>query len=110
MKCEKFALIELTTLMLCWGSLIAPTSGQNFQFVQPIRLSAAGEIIDTGPHIAHSGPALADMNHDGKIDLLVGNCSGTIAYFENTGTKNTPQLGVGKMLEADGKTIRVRNW
>ena len=110
MKCEKFALIGLTTIMLCWGSLIAPTSGQDFQFEDPIRLSAAGEVIDTGPHIAHSGPALADVNNDGKVDLLVGNFSGTIAYFENIGTKNSPQLSAGRMLEADGKTIRVHNW
>ena len=45
-----------------------------------------------------------------KVDLLVGNFSGTIAYFENIGTKNSPQLSIGRMLEADGKTIRVHNW
>ncbi len=110
MRKQNFVFIGLTTLIICWGFPIVPVIGQDFQFEKPIRLSAAGEVIDTAPHTAHSGPALADMNNDGKVDLLVGNFSGTIEYFENIGTPTAPQLSVGKMLEADGETIRVHNW
>ncbi len=33
-----------------------------------------------------SAPTLADLDHDGDLDLLVGNNRGTLTYFENTGT------------------------
>ncbi len=37
-----------------------------------------------------TSPELADVNGDGKIDLLVGNQNGHVLYFENTGTAANP--------------------
>ena len=38
-------------------------------------------------------PQLVDVNRDGTLDLLVGERSGTLNYFENTGTTSSPDFG-----------------
>ncbi|RYD83574.1 MAG: T9SS type A sorting domain-containing protein [Sphingobacteriales bacterium] len=38
----------------------------------------------------NSKPALADLDGDGLIDLLVGELSGNINYYKNTGSANSP--------------------
>ena len=83
---------------------------QDYSFETPVRLKADGEVINTGKHIAHSGPALADMNDDGVTDLLVGNFAGMIEYFENIGSNEEPEYAAGKFLEAAGKPIKIHNW
>jgi hypothetical protein len=50
-------------------------------------LTAYGEIIDVG---THASPFIADLNNDGKDDLLVGNGEGVLLYFENRGSLNHP--------------------
>ena len=58
---------------------IAP-SGQNADFVL-----AQGDYkgIDIGNFAT---PSLADIDRDGKLDLVVGEMGGTLNYFRNTGT------------------------
>jgi hypothetical protein len=50
-------------------------------------------------------PRVADMNGDGKKDVLAGNYNGTVVYYENIGTNASPQFGSGENLEADGADI-----
>lgn len=45
--------------------------------------------IDIGDHAT---PQLYDVNNDQKLDLLIGETSGTINYFENTGSTSAPQF------------------
>ena len=40
----------------------------------------------------HSNHALADLDGDGDIDLVIADARGTIAYFENTGTVTNPSF------------------
>lgn len=43
--------------------------------------------IDVGKF---STPQLADVNRDGKLDLLIGEANGNVNYYENTGTTTAP--------------------
>ena len=40
----------------------------------------------------HSDHALADMDNDGDIDLIIADINGTIAYHENIGTATNPSF------------------
>lgn len=48
----------------------------------------AGDSIDVGQF---SAPQLFDVNKDGKLDLLIGEQSGTLNYYENVGTTAAAQ-------------------
>lgn len=41
---------------------------------------------------AYSAPQLFDINKDGLLDLLIGNKSGSIAYYKNIGTSTSPSF------------------
>ncbi len=45
--------------------------------------------IDEGDY---SAPQLFDVDNDGLTDLVCGKLDGTLSYYRNTGTKNSPQL------------------
>jgi hypothetical protein len=45
--------------------------------------------IDVG---SFSTPQLVDVNHDELLDLLIGERSGNVNYFENTGTISSPNF------------------
>jgi len=47
--------------------------------------------IDIGNN---SAPQIIDVNRDGKNDLLIGERSGVLNYFENTGTASNPVFSV----------------
>ncbi len=70
---------------------IAPTNGvtPNWTLTQLMLKSSAGDTIDVG---YSSTPYVYDMNKDGKPDLLIGNQSGRLAYYENNSTGGVPSL------------------
>ncbi len=58
----------------------------NFVFVQNLYQG-----IDVGNYAT---PQLIDVDRDGKIDLLIGSQSGTIAYYHNDGSPNVPAFNL----------------
>ncbi|MFO0807968.1 MAG: VCBS repeat-containing protein [Gemmataceae bacterium] len=48
-----------------------------------------------------------DWNGDGRDDIVCGNTAGYVGYFENLGG-NPPKWAAPKLLEADGKVIRIQ--
>jgi hypothetical protein len=59
---------------------------------QPLLKAAAGDTINVGYYAA---PYIYDINKDTKPDLLVGNQTGQISYFQNSPTVMGPGLTLG---------------
>ena len=59
-------------------------------------MSAGEELIDVGRHAA---PFVVDYNNNGKSDLLVGNENGSILYYRNQGSNETPHFLPPEVLE-----------
>ncbi|HEX5003404.1 MAG TPA: T9SS type A sorting domain-containing protein [Bacteroidia bacterium] len=84
------------------------TAGPNvppvYSLAQANLTDISGAAIDVGQF---STPQLVDVNKDGKIDLLIGEKSGNINYYENTGTINSP---VFTLVTASFGGVLVNNW
>ncbi|HKR03516.1 MAG TPA: T9SS type A sorting domain-containing protein [Bacteroidia bacterium] len=57
----------------------------NYILTQVQILASNGNAIDVGGNAA---PFIVDLNRDGKLDLVIGEKSGNLNYYENTGTIN----------------------
>ena len=90
--------------------VLASMTGTETKFADPIRLEADGSPIDSGEYVAHSGPMLADYDGDGLVDLWVGNFRGHVQLFRNVGTAQAPEYTTEGLLEAEGETVRIKNW
>ena len=52
-------------------------------------------ITATGSYAAK--PAIADMDGDGDLDILIGTLYGDVLYYQNTGTASSPQFGASQV-------------
>jgi len=50
-------------------------------------------------------PQGVDWNNDGKLDLMAGDSTGHVWFFQNIGTKQAPKLAEGVQLKAGGQPI-----
>lgn len=50
-----------------------------------------------------AAPQLVDLNKDGKLDIVMGRKSGTLAYFENKGTEISPLFESKPTIDSIGK-------
>ena len=69
-----------------------------------------GRVETTAPVIHASvlpSPAAYDFNGNGLPDLIVGNCSGELLFYPNTGPSNGPRLGREVKLTTGGQEILV---
>jgi hypothetical protein len=58
-------------------------------------LEAGGSAIKVG---GDSGPVVADWDHDGKPDLVIGAGDGAVWFFRNEGTKAAPKYAAGEAI------------
>jgi hypothetical protein len=63
-----------------------PGPADNFIFVASIYMG-----IDVGNY---STPQIVDVDRDGKLDLLIGEQSGNVNYYRNTGTTTVPAFSL----------------
>jgi hypothetical protein len=55
-----------------------------------IELSLSDSAVVTITRGRNATPALGDVDGDGDLDLFVGESSGTLNFYENTGTRGAP--------------------
>lgn len=87
---------------------------QQFRTARPIGVYAARWMFidDQDPErpYGQSKPAYIDWDGDGDLDLLVGNNSNRIAYFENIGTRQKPRFAKPvKLLHDAGEHFSFRS-
>ena len=81
--------------------LNAPPKKVADEFEPPVRLMAAGKVIDT--EVGHAAPFVGDFDGDGVRDLLVGQFGeGQLWIYRNEGTNAQPKLAAGVKFK-DGK-------
>lgn len=82
-------------------TLAGLAGGPADELLPPVRLEAAGKVIDTD--IGHAAPFVGDFDGDGVNDLLVGQFGGGILWiYRNEGTNARPRLAAGKKFK-EGK-------
>jgi FG-GAP-like repeat len=87
--------------LLCWPALCG--AGEP-RFAPPVRLKAGGVPIRVEAP-GYAAPCLADVDGDGKPDLLVGQFNGgKIRVFKGLGRGN---FAAGAWLQAEGKVAEV---
>jgi len=72
------------------------------ELAPPVRLEAAGKVIDTD--VGHAAPCVCDFDGDGVQDLLVGQFGdGLLWIYRNEGTNAKPKLATGVKFKDGGK-------
>jgi hypothetical protein len=73
------------------------STGSNPTFGIPIANYSdnLGQTISVGQYAA---PQLVDLNKDGKLDLVIGNKTGELIYYENIGTSSIPSFELKNSL------------
>ena len=92
--------ILFSTVLVCCGNATLAAA----EFEKPVRLeSADGPVRVESP--GYAAPCWADVDRDGKKDLLVGQfAQGKIRVFKGLGRD---KLAAGEWLQADGDVAEV---
>lgn len=74
------------------------------RFKPPVYFQQEADEVKCG---ALATPSAADWDGDGDTDLIVGNSSGEIAFFEKLDGGDPPRWAAPQWLESEGKVLRV---
>ncbi len=74
------------------------------RYDDPVRIQAGGADIDV---YGWPGPAFADFDQDGDLDLVCGEFLDTLTYFENSGSREQPDYRKGRRLTYRGQVLRM---
>ena len=87
------------TLMLCLGTAVSAAD-----FRPPVQLKAGKQAVRVESP-GYAAPCWADIDGDGKKDLLVGQfAGGKIRFYKNLGDG---KLAAPSWLKADGKVAQI---
>ena len=97
----------LPILLLAAVTAGAEPSGPAPDLSPPVRLEAAGQVIESG-RVGHAAPFVGDFDGDGLPDLLVGQFDeGRLRIYRNVGTKGKPRFDSFEWFQAGGELGRV---
>jgi hypothetical protein len=71
-------------------------SAKQFKFDEPEPIHADGRPIVAPEY--NAAPVVADWDADGKLDLVLGCGDGSVVWFRNTGSRETPTLSAAQTL------------
>ena len=87
-------------MLLIVSAVLGAGPGAN-ELAPPVRLEAAGKVIDT--EVGHAAPLFADFDGDRVPDLLVGQFGdGILWIYRNEGSAAAPKLAAGVKFK-DGR-------
>ncbi len=86
-----------------WVWFVPNESGdKTLKFGKAEKVKAGGKEI----HEHHSGPAIADWDGNGTLDLVMGNGEGHVLWYANTARAGVPELGEAQVLHKyEGKAL-----
>ncbi|HUW59570.1 MAG TPA: VCBS repeat-containing protein [Candidatus Bathyarchaeia archaeon] len=73
-------------------------------YAEPVNVEAAGRPVDV---YGCPSPNFVDMDGDGDLDLICGEFLDKITYFQNVGTRSSPQYAAGRFLTHGGNIIHM---
>jgi hypothetical protein len=77
------------------------STATSYAFGKETEMQAGGKPLTVA---SRAGPAAADWDGDGDLDLLVGADDGSVTLYRNIGSATAPKLAAGKQLVPPGKT------
>ncbi|MBI5417431.1 hypothetical protein HZA55_05735 [Candidatus Poribacteria bacterium] len=95
-----------TTVDASLGATISNTYFNKYVPVNNLLFNPAVKIASTG--VLNAAPFVIDWDCDGKKDILVGDKSGYIHFFKNTGSDSSPKLGQEEFIKYEnGDYLKV---
>ena len=96
----RLAITALAVLALC------ATAWADSELEKPVAIMAGEEPISV--KVGHAAPFMADMDGDGKRDLLVGQMGdGHLRIYKNTGSNQAPAFAAFSLFRAAGEDAKV---
>ena len=93
---------RIFVLALIGGLIATVSAAASDELAAPVRIEAAGKVIDTD--VGHAAPFVCDFDGDGTRDLLVGQFGGgQLWIYRNEGTNAEPKLAAGVKFKEGGK-------
>lgn len=86
------------------GYVYLALRNEDGSFGKPQKLTAGGRAIDV---YGMPSPSFADFDSDGDLDLICGEFLDGFTYFENVGTRASPELAEGRRLAYRGEPIAM---
>ena len=101
--------LSVTLTLMAIGAALCPApSGPAPGAAPPTGFEPPERILE-GSEYGRLYPTFADVDGDGKIDLLVGNWLGRLLVFRNKGTNARPMYGKPQWLDETVPSAKIRD-